>query len=240
MSVIEFSDLVKRYGGVPAVNHLTAQALPGRITGFLGPNGAGKSTALKCLLGLAKPTSGSASFGGKRYHELDKPLFQVGSVLETTGFNKTFTGEQNLKVLCAAAGVDFARIPEVLALVDLADAGKKRTKKYSLGMKQRLAIAAAILADPQVLVLDEPTNGLDPIGIAWLRAFLRERAQAGCTVLVSSHQLAEMEQTVDDVIIIHKGQMVASGALAEVTQGEALEAAFLRLVGVGSSVQEGK
>lgn len=231
MTTIEFKGLRKAYKDVTAVEHLDATAQPGRITGFLGPNGAGKSTALRCLLGLATPTSGEALIGGKTYSQLTDPLKQVGAVLDSSGFNGSLTANQNMKIICTAAGIPHDRIQPLLELVELGEVGRKRTKGFSLGMRQRLSLAVALLGDPQILVLDEPANGLDPIGIAWLRKFLRDLADAGKTILVSSHQLAELEHTVDDVIILNHGKLIAAGALAEIKQGHAsLEEAFLALV----------
>jgi ABC-2 type transport system ATP-binding protein len=232
MSSIQFVNLVKRYKDVTAVDGLSATIESGRITGFLGPNGAGKSTALRCLLGLASPTSGQALIEGQPYSHLEHPLNRVGAVLDSSGFNGALTAKQNLRVICAAAGISTDAIPGLLELVELDHAANKRTKGYSLGMKQRLSLAAALLGDPDILVLDEPANGLDPIGIAWLRDFLRNLAAQGKTVLVSSHQLAEMQHTVDDVIIINRGKLIASGPIGEVTQGQSLEEAFMRLLGV--------
>ena len=234
MNTIEFRGLVKRYKDVTAVNGLTASVHGGRITGFLGPNGAGKSTALRCLLGLASGTEGEALIEGVPYASLPSPLNKVGAVLDSSGFNQALTAHQNLAVICAAAGIDTKRIDVLLELVELSHARNKRTKGFSLGMKQRLSLAVALLGDPEILVLDEPANGLDPIGIAWLRDFLRKLANNGKTILVSSHQLAEMQHTVDDVIIINKGTLVATGPIADVTAGESLEQAFLRLIGLGA------
>ena len=231
MSTIEFKGLVKKYRDVTAVNELWAEAKPGRITGFLGPNGAGKSTALRCLLGLASPTDGSALIGGKPYEALTNPLHEVGAVLDSSGFNGSLTAKQNLRIICAASGIDYSRIGDVLRLVELEQVMNKRTKGFSLGMRQRLSLAVALLGDPQVMILDEPANGLDPVGIAWLRTFLRKLADQGKTILVSSHQLAEMQHTVDDVIIINHGKLVAKGSIAEVTKGKSLEDAFMTLVG---------
>lgn len=228
---IEFDALVKQFGMQKAVNNLTAVIHSGRITGFLGPNGAGKSTTLRCLVGLSKPSSGSAKILGASYQDLANPLQRVGVVLDSRGFHPALTGKQNLKVVAAAAGILDARVDEVLALVELTDAADKRMKNYSLGMKQRLALAGAILGDPEILILDEPANGLDPAGIAWLRNFLRNLAAGGRTILVSSHQLAEMQNTVDEVLIINRGSLIAQGTIAEVTKGESLEEAFLKLTG---------
>ena len=229
MAAIEFVGLVKRYGKVTSVNDLSASVAEGKITGLLGPNGAGKSTALRCLLGLASPTSGSTKILGKSYQELANPIAQIGAVLDSRGFHGGLTGKQNLKVMAAAAGIADSRVDEVLKLVDLEDAAKRPAKKYSLGMKQRLCLAGALLGNPKVLILDEPANGLDPVGIAWLRGFLRELANQGKTILVSSHQLAEMQSTVDDVIIINNGQLMAQGSLKEVIGAGTLEEAFLKL-----------
>jgi len=230
MAKIEFHELTKAYKDVVAVKGLTASIQGGRITGFLGPNGAGKSTALKCLLSLAHPTSGSALINGSPYEELEHPLKSVGAVIETGGFNPAISGLKNLKIIAAAAGIPDSRALEVLDLVDLTEARSKKVKQYSLGMKQRLSLAAALLGEPEILVLDEPSNGLDPIGIAWLREFLKKLAAKGHTILVSSHQLAEMQHTVDDVIILNKGRVIASGSVQEIIGDGTLEEAFIRLV----------
>jgi ABC-2 type transport system ATP-binding protein len=229
LAAIEFVGLVKRYGKVTSVHDLSASVAEGKITGLLGPNGAGKSTALRCLLGLASPTSGSTKILGKAYRDLVNPISQIGAVLDSRGFHGGLTGKQNLKVMAAAAGIADSRVDEVLKLVDLEDSAMRPAKKYSLGMKQRLCLAGALLGDPKVLILDEPANGLDPVGIAWLRGFLRELASKGKTILVSSHQLAEMQSTVDDVIIINNGQLMAQGSLREVIGSGTLEEAFLKL-----------
>lgn len=228
-SLISFNSMTKRYGKQVAVSGLSAEIRPGAITGFLGPNGAGKSTALRCLLGLATPTAGTALIKGAPYSDLQNPLTQVGAVLDTRGFHPGLTARQNLRIISAAAGLKDSRVEEVLELVELSHAATKRTKGFSLGMKQRLALAAALIGDPQILVLDEPANGLDPIGIAWLRGFLRKLADEGRTILVSSHQLAEMEHTVDDVIIINAGEMVVSGPIKSIVGDGSLEDAFLQL-----------
>jgi ABC-2 type transport system ATP-binding protein len=228
-SLISFNHLTKRFGKQLAVNNLNAEIAPGAITGFLGPNGAGKSTALRCLLGLATPTSGTALIKGVPYSELENPLTQVGAVLDSRGFHTGLTARQNLRIITAAARLPDSRADEVLELVELGHVASKRTRGFSLGMKQRLSLAAALLGDPQILVLDEPANGLDPIGIAWLRGFLRNLADEGRTILVSSHQLAEMQHTVDDVIIINEGEVVVSGEIKEIVGDGTLEDAFLRL-----------
>ena len=229
MAAIEFLDLAKKYGKIRSVRRLTASIQEGKITGLLGPNGAGKSTSLRCLLGLAKPTSGSARILGVQYKDLKNPVSQIGAVLDSRGFHGGLTGKQNLKVMAAAAKIPDARVDEVLKLVDLEGAANKKAKNYSLGMKQRLSLAGALLGNPRVLILDEPANGLDPIGIAWLRGFLRQLADQGKTILVSSHQLAEMQSTVDDVIIINHGMLMAQGSMKEIIGEGTLEEAFLKL-----------
>ena len=229
MAAIEFHELAKKYGKVRSVRKLTASIAEGKITGLLGPNGAGKSTSLRCLLGLAKPTSGSTKILGVAYKDLKNPLSQIGAVLDSRGFHGGLTGRQNLKVMAAAAKIPDSRVDEVLKLVDLEQAANKRAKGYSLGMKQRLSLAGALLGNPKVLILDEPANGLDPLGIAWLRGFLRQLADEGKTILVSSHQLAEMQHTVDDVIIINHGMTMAQGSIKEIIGDGSLEEAFLKL-----------
>lgn len=226
---IEFRDLSKQYKDVLAVSSFSAQIQPGRVTGFLGPNGAGKSTALRCLLGLVNPSSGEALINGGPYNALHDPIKKVGAVLDSRGFHPGLTALQNLKVMASASGIEFSRIAEVLKVVDLEGATNKRTKGFSLGMKQRLSLAIAMLGDPEILILDEPANGLDPIGIVWLREFLQKLAAEGRTILVSSHQLAEMQNTVHDVLIINKGVLVAQGTIDEIRQGKSLEEAFLDL-----------
>jgi len=226
---IEFKHLSKQFKEVLAVSDFSAQVLSGRVTGFLGPNGAGKSTALRCLVGLVTPTQGEALINGGPYSSLQDPIKHVGAVLDSRGFHPGLTAKQNLRIMASASGIDFSRISEVLDLVDLNDAANKRTKGFSLGMKQRLSLAIAMLGDPEILILDEPANGLDPLGIVWLREFVRKLASEGRTILVSSHQLAEMQNTVDDVLIINKGQLVAQGTIAEIRNGKSLEEAFLDL-----------
>lgn len=226
---IDFRNLSKQYKDVLAVSDFSAQVVSGRVTGFLGPNGAGKSTALRCLLGLVTPSSGEALINGGPYSALNEPIRHVGAVLDSRGFHPGLTALQNMKVMASASGIDFARIDEVLKLVDLEHAAKKRTKGFSLGMKQRLSLAIAMLGDPEILVLDEPANGLDPLGIVWLREFVQKLAAEGRTILISSHQLAEMQNTVDDVLIINHGVLVAQGTIDEIRQGRSLEEAFLHL-----------
>jgi ABC-2 type transport system ATP-binding protein len=188
------------------------------VTGFLGPNGAGKTTTLRCLLGLVTPTAGHAVVGGRRYAEVERPLTTVGAVLDAGGFHPGRTAIAHLRALAMAGDVADARIGDVLGLVGLADAAGRRVGGFSLGMRQRLALAGALLGDPAVLVLDEPGNGLDPAGMHWLRGFLRNLAGEGRTVLVSSHVLAEVAQTVDDVVIISRGRLVTAAPLDELTR----------------------
>lgn len=230
MAIIEFKGMTKAYKDVVAVKDLSASIEAGRITGFLGPNGAGKSTALKCLLCLATPTSGSALIRGASYRELEHPMQEVGAVIESGGFNPSLSGLKNLRIIAASAGIPDRRAIEVLDLVDLIDSRNKKVKQYSLGMKQRLSLATALLGEPEILILDEPANGLDPIGIAWLREFLKKLARNGHSILISSHQLAEMQNTVDDVLIIHKGRLIAEGPMRDIAGSGTLEEAFIRLV----------
>jgi ABC-2 type transport system ATP-binding protein len=213
---IVVSDLTKVYKGVRAVDGLSFTVAPGRVTGFLGPNGAGKTTTLRMLLGLVAPTSGTATIGGVRYASLADPLRHVGAVLEASSAHKGRTGINTLRVSCAAAGLPAKRADEVLELVGLGAAAKRKFKGYSLGMKQRLGIAYALLGDPQVLILDEPANGLDPEGIRWMRTLLQHLATEGRTVLVSSHLLSEMEILAHDAVIIAAGQLVRQGTVDEV------------------------
>jgi ABC-2 type transport system ATP-binding protein len=220
MPAVEISDLSKRFGKVEAVKGLSFEVQAGRVTGFLGPNGAGKSTTLRALLGLVRPTAGTATFGGRRYHELERPSAQVGAVLEDTAFHPGRTGRNHLRVLAAAGEHPTDRVDDVLSIVGLDAAANRRAKGYSMGMRQRLAIAAALLGDPEVLILDEPTNGLDPPGVSWMRGLLREQAGKGRAVLVSSHLLAEVAQSVDDVVIISHGELRGHGTLEEVLGGD--------------------
>lgn len=210
---IAVSGLTKRFGAFTAVDGLDFTVEPGRVTGFLGPNGAGKTTTLRMLLGLVRPTSGSATIGGQRYHDLRNPLGTVGAALEATNFHPGRSGRDHLRVLADAGGIDHRRVDELLEQVGIPEAARKRAGAYSMGMRQRLGLAATLLGDPKVLLLDEPSNGLDPEGIRWLRGFLRHLAAQGKTVLVSSHLLSEVEQTVDDVVIIHNGTKAAQGSV---------------------------
>lgn len=213
---IVVSRLTKVYGNVRAVNDLSFTVTPGRVTGFLGPNGAGKTTTLRMLLNLVTPTVGQATIGGQRYADLTDPLRHVGAVLEASSAHRGRTGINHLRVICAAAGLPRSRADETLAHVGLAPAAGRKFKGYSLGMKQRLGIAAAMLGDPRVLILDEPANGLDPEGIRWMRGFLRSLATEGRTVLVSSHLLSEMQLLADDVVIIAAGRLVRQGPVDQV------------------------
>ncbi|MGL5810006.1 MAG: ATP-binding cassette domain-containing protein [Nocardioides sp.] len=216
--MISCEALTKTYGDRIAVSDMTFTAPPGKVTGFLGPNGAGKTTTFRMILGLARPTSGTSMIAGRAYADLERPRQDVGAVLEASGFHPSRTGRNHLRVLAAAAGFTPDRVEEVLALVGLIAAADKRVGRYSMGMRQRLALAAALLGDPGVLILDEPTNGLDPQGVAWLRGLLRTLADEGRTVLVSSHLLAEVAQIVDHFIIIRDGRVVHQGDTGSLQQ----------------------
>ena len=228
--VVTARDLTKRYGTVVAVDGLSFTLDTGTITGFLGPNGAGKTTTLRLLLGLARPTFGEALVFGQTYRELDDASRRVGAVLESGDFDPGRSGRNHLRVLALACGIGGGRVSELLELVELDRAADRPVGGYSLGMRQRLGLAAAMLGDPQLLVLDEPANGLDAAGVHWLRGFLRQFAATGRTVIVSSHLLAEVAQGVDQVIIISRGRLVAHLAMSEVTGGPgALEDLYLQL-----------
>jgi ABC-2 type transport system ATP-binding protein len=216
---IRVEHLSKSFGSVQAVHDLSFTAEPGTITGFLGPNGAGKTTTLRTILGLVTPTEGRTTIGDRPYTDLERPAETVGAVLEATGFHPGRSARDHLRVVCIAAGFPTARVDEVLALVGLQDAAQRSVGGYSLGMRQRLSLATALLGDPPVLILDEPMNGLDPGGIHWLRDFLRHRADTGGTVLFSSHLLSEVEQTVDHVVIVHEGRLIRDAPLDELTGG---------------------
>jgi ABC-2 type transport system ATP-binding protein len=209
--------LTKQFKTVRAVENLSFTVEPGTVTGFLGPNGAGKTTTLRMVLGLVTPSAGTATIGGLPYEALPNPFQVVGAALEASSFHKARTGRDHLRVLCAAAGLPDRRADDVLAMVGMTPAARRKVGGYSMGMKQRLALAAAMLGDPGVLILDEPANGLDPEGIRWMRGFLRSLAAQGRTVLVSSHLLAEVAQTADDVVIIAAGRSVRQGKVAELT-----------------------
>ncbi len=217
--MLEVDSLTKRFGATLAVDGLSFKAEPGRVLGFLGPNGAGKTTTLRTMLGLTIPTSGSATVDGRPYRELSDPVRVLGAVLEGPQFHPGRTGRNHLRVLASAAGLPTGRVDEVLKLVELDGAGGRRVKGYSLGMRQRLSLAGALLGDPRALVLDEPANGLDPQGIRWLRDFLRARAAEGRTVLISSHVLSEVAQTVDGVVVVSRGRLIAQGTVDELTAG---------------------
>ena len=218
MAAIEIQGLSKRFGEITAVDDLSFSTREGAVTGFLGPNGAGKTTTLRMLLGLVTPTEGTATVDGRPYAELADPTRHVGAVLESTSFHPGRRARQHLRVLATAAGLPLDRVDEVLAEVELAEAGDRRVKGFSLGMRQRLGLASALLGAPNVLILDEPTNGLDPEGVHWLRQYLRSFADRGGSVLVSSHLLAEVAQTVDDVVIIANGRLVIQSSLADLAQ----------------------
>jgi ABC-2 type transport system ATP-binding protein len=219
VAAIEAAGLTKRYGAVLAVDDLSFAVRDGAVTGFLGPNGAGKTTTLRMILALARPTAGHATVLGKPYAELEHPARTVGANLEVAGAHPGRKGRDHLRALAAMASLPVSRVDEVLRLVELDGAGSRRAGKYSLGMRQRLGLAATLLGDPAVLILDEPANGLDPQGIRWLRDFLRSMAAEGRTVLVSSHVLAEVAQTVDDVVVIHRGRLVDQGPVGRLTAG---------------------
>ena len=230
MAEIRVQGLTKTFGKAAAVRDLTFAAPAGAVTGFLGPNGSGKTTTLRMILGLVRPTSGTARIGGMRYQDLPRPRAVVGAVLESTGFHPGRRARDHLRVIASANGVGERRVAEVLVQVGLADAAKRRVGEFSLGMRQRLGLASAMLTDPQVLLLDEPGNGLDPAGIAWLRGMLRGLASEGRTVLVASHVLGEVTQTVDHVVIVSAGRLRFAGPLGEIGRtGIELESAFLRL-----------
>jgi ABC-2 type transport system ATP-binding protein len=230
MPVIEVRGLTKRFGPVLAVDQLSFAVEPGEVVGFLGPNGAGKTTTLRMLLGLVRPDAGTATINGSSYPDLPEPLHQVGAVLEASSFHPGRTARNHLRLQALAGEADRSRIDDVLELTGLTDAADRRVGGYSLGMRQRLGLATALLTDPELLILDEPTNGLDPEGVRWLRDLLRGMAAEGATVLVSSHILAEVAHTVDSVVILDRGRLVAQSSLAELTDGEQnLEDAFLKL-----------
>jgi ABC-2 type transport system ATP-binding protein len=215
--MLNVDHLTKRYGPVVAVDGLSFEVGPGRVTGFLGPNGAGKTTTLRVLLGLAAATSGTATINGVRYRDLPDPARSVGAALDADCFHPGRSAVEHLRILATAAGISRRRAAQVLDLVGLAEAGHRRVGTFSLDMRQRLTLATTMLGDPGVLILDEPLNGLDPDGIRWMRDLLRHLAGQGRTVLVSSHLLAEAAQTVDDVVVITRGQLATQGPVAELT-----------------------
>ncbi len=215
--VVVAESLTKRFGKLVAVQDLSFELEAGTITGFLGPNGAGKTTTLRMLLGLAAPTSGRALIFDRLYADIERPALRVGAVLEATDFHPGRSGRDHLRTLSRSVDLPDSRVDEVLRLVELASAARRRVKGYSLGMRQRLGLASALLGDPELLVLDEPANGLDPEGVRWLRDFLRVFASEGRTVLVSSHVLAEVAQTVDQVLIVNHGRLVIESSLELLT-----------------------
>ena len=229
---VRVDSLVKRFGSTTAVDDVSFSLPVGSVTGLLGPNGAGKSTTLRVLLGLAAPTSGTALVFGQHYRDLTRPTAVVGVVLENSDFEPGRSGRDHLRVLALAAGIPSARVNEVLDIVGLTSSAGRRVATYSLGMRQRLGLATALLGEPRLLILDEPANGLDPKAIRWLRELLRSFAHDGGTVLVSSHVLAEVAQTVDRVVIIDRGRLVAEGSLDELTSGgRSLEETYLEVTG---------
>jgi ABC-2 type transport system ATP-binding protein len=230
MTDVTARGLTKTFGQVTAVREMSFTAPAGKITGFLGPNGSGKTTTLRMSLGLVQPTGGTVLIGGVPYSQLDHPRRRVGALLEATGFHPGRRARDHLRVLAGAERIPDRRVDEVLGQVDLAGAAGRRVRGFSLGMRQRLGIAAALLGDPGVLILDEPVNGLDPAGIAWLRGLLRRLAAEGRTIVLASHLLSEIAQTADHVLIVSAGQLRFAGPLREIGEtNEALESAFLNL-----------
>ncbi len=219
MATIAADGLTKRFGAILAVDRLSFEVGGGTVLGLLGPNGAGKTTTMRMLVGLVEPTHGTAAINGRRYRDLTDPLRHVGAVLEASGFYPGRSALNHLRVQAAASGLPARRADEVLELVGLSDAANRRVGGYSLGMRQRLGLATALLGDPEVLILDEPTNGLDPEGVRWMRELLRGFAGEGRTVVVSSHILAELAQTVDSVCIVDRGRLVTQASLEELTRG---------------------
>ncbi|MFF1817523.1 ABC transporter ATP-binding protein [Kribbella sp. NPDC058245] len=231
--MITIDQLVKRRGSRTVLDQVGFVARPGRVTAFLGPNGAGKSSTLRILLGLDRADGGRALFGGRPYGALSEPLRMVGSMLDGSGAHRSRTARSHLAWVARSNGIPQRRVEEVLAEVGLADDARGPVAKYSLGMGQRLGIAAALLGEPETLVLDEPVNGLDPEGIRWIRGLLRDRADAGGTVLLSSHLMSEVADVADDLVVIANGRIVATGTVVDVTAGYAdLEEAFFALTGV--------
>jgi ABC-2 type transport system ATP-binding protein len=220
MPELEVRNLTKRYGATIAVDDLSFSVEAGRVTGFLGPNGAGKTTTMRALLGLLRPSRGQALVEGRRPTAMEDPLRTIGAALEATAFHPGRSGLNHLRTLAAAARIPRSRVDEVLEMVELTGAERRRVKGYSLGMRQRLALAAALLGEPRILILDEPANGLDPKGMRWLRDLLRAQAAEGRTVLVSSHLLSEVAQTADELVVIRDGKLVAQGSMKDLTAGE--------------------
>ncbi len=236
--MIEARGLTKRYGRTVAVDALSFDVRPGTVTGFLGPNGSGKSTTMRMIIGLDRPDAGGARIGGRRYRELGWPLREVGALLEAKSFHSGRSARAHLSALAASNGISRRRVDEVLAIVGLEQAAGKRAGKFSLGMAQRLGIATALLGDPEVLMLDEPVNGLDPEGIRWLRTLLRSLAAEGRTVFVSSHLISEMALTADDLIVVGQGRLLAQTTVAELSaRANSLEEAFLAMTSGVSEYQ---
>jgi ABC-2 type transport system ATP-binding protein len=229
MAIIEIRGLAKRFADVQAISDLSFDVERGSVTGFLGANGAGKTTTLRILLGLVSADAGTATIDGRRYADLTEPAHEVGAVLDASGINPGRTARDHLRIQAMAAHAHPSRIADVLDLVGLADSAARRVGGFSLGMKQRLGLATALLADPQILILDEPANGLDPEGVRWLRDMLRGFAAEGGTVLVSSHILAEVAQTADRVVIVDHGRLVKEGTMAELTANHDLETTYFDL-----------
>jgi ABC-2 type transport system ATP-binding protein len=249
---IEVRGLTKRYGSTVAVDDLSFSVPAGRVTGFLGPNGAGKTTTLRAVLGLVRPTAGEARVDGRPYRRLREPLRRVGAVLEADSFHPTRSGRNHLRVLALAAGIPVSRVDEVLAQVELSGSARRKVGGYSLGMRQRLSVAGALLGEPELLVLDEPANGLDPEGIRWLRDFLRAFSARGGTVFISSHVLAEVAQLADEVVIIHHGRLVtqepletliaraAGGTIVRAPEAERLDGLLAEAGIEATQVEEGQ
>ncbi len=234
-AVVTVRGLSKHYGDFVALDRLTFTLTAGTITGFLGPNGAGKTTTLRLLLGLAEPTAGEALVFGRRYRDLEQPTGMVGAVLESGDFDPGRSGRNHLRMLALATGIPYERAEELLNLVELGRAADRPVRTYSLGMRQRLGLAAALLGDPELLLLDEPANGLDPAGVHWLRGFLQQLAAGGRTILISSHVLAEVAQTVHSALIITSGRLAGQVQLDQLEDGaRSLEAAYLELTGTMS------
>jgi ABC-2 type transport system ATP-binding protein len=239
MARICFNHLTKRYGPIVAVDDFTVTLAPGKVTGFLGPNGAGKSTTLRMLVGLTTPTGGTVTIDGLPYAQLAHPSRAIGAVTDCAVFHPRRSGRDALRVLCALGGIPLRRADEVIDLVDLTPAGARNVGGYSMGMRQRLALAAALLGDPETLVLDEPATGLDPAGVLWLRTLLRGLAEQGRTVLVSSHLLAEAAQTVDEIIVINRGRLIVHGPMTGLigdSHATSLEDLFFHLLAKGTSL----
>lgn len=219
--MIQVDNLTKRYGKVTAVDHLSFELKPGRVTGFLGPNGSGKSTTMRCIMGLDRPTGGKCRINGQEYGKLSSPLTTVGALLDGHAFHPSRTARQQLMVVADTHGFPKARVDEVLEMTGITSVANKRLKGFSLGMGQRLGIATALLGDPQVLIFDEPVNGLDPDGVRWVRELMRALAGQGRTILVSSHLMSEMAQTADDLVVIGRGKLIAQGDVKQFTESAA-------------------